>query len=113
MIESISFLTKSEERRIVKSREGKFSTWVTFGTKTKTQSMTAAQFVKHYRDMDPYITLDNGDKMRVYRGGNPTDFVIETISMIEVHDSKFEKRDKKEKKAIIPEYPDYYDFEDY
>ena len=42
--------------------------------------------------------------MRVYRGGNPDDEVIETICIIESYDEKIKN---KTGKIIVPDYSDY------
>jgi hypothetical protein len=62
------------------------------------------------KNRDPYITLDDGTKMRVYRGGDPNDVVIETICVIESHDEK-QREVRSKKPLIIP--PDFTDFLDW
>ena len=111
MIISISYLVSESERQHVKVKNGKFllvrkkvSRYSNRGSATKT--FTAKEFVEYVRRRDPYITLKSGEKMRVYRGGNPQDEVIETICVIESHD---ERELKKLGKILIP--PD--DFADY
>tara|TARA_B100000214_G_scaffold369256_1_gene342029 strand:+ start:4653 stop:5009 length:357 start_codon:yes stop_codon:yes gene_type:complete len=112
MIVSISYLVSESERVHVRAqpsgkfmlkrkRKNRYST--SPGSSTKTYY--AKDFVEYMKLRDPYITLENGTKMRVYRGGNSSDEVIETICIIESHDEKAKKRVGK---VLIPphDYPD-------
>ena len=111
MIISISYLVSENERQHVRAKNGKFhlvrkkaNRYSTRGSTSKT--FTAKEFVEYMKKRDPYVTLEDGTKMRVYRGGSPHDEVIETICIIESYD---EKEGKKIGKILIP--PD--DFSDY
>ena len=109
MIESISFLISDTERKHIKSKNGRFPLNKDVKSKLKrkdTKEFSAKGFVQYVKKNDPYITLKDGTKMRVYRGGDPSDEVIETISIIESHD-------KQMKKVLVPEYPDFSDYFDY
>ena len=114
MIASISYLESSEKRKRVPCIAGKFrilrSRKGLSGSRTESKSFTAKEFVEHVKIHDPYITLKDGTKMRVYRGGNSTDAVIETISIVETHDSIYTTKQTKDTQPIIPEYPDYSDY---
>ena len=64
--------------------------------------------------MDPVLTLDDGTKLRVFQGGDPTGLLTIPISLIEKHDNKFKKKKVLKKKAILdypqqenPYYPDW------
>lgn len=114
MIISISFLVTPEERKHITARRGRFMLFKsrrgTSGSRTEKKSFSAQEFVEYVKQRDPYITLEDGAKMRVYRGGNSTDIVIETICIVETHDEKFNIRAKETTKPIVPEYPDYSDY---
>ena len=115
MIASISYLITPDERKRVPCIAGKFRLVRTrkkiSGSRTETKSFTAKEFVEFVKGRDPYITLKDGTKMRVYRGGNPSDAVIETISIVETHDSNHNiVRKKEDTQPIIPEYPDFSDY---
>ena len=92
MIKSISYLAEDGKRKHVSCRSGTFH--LTKNNKIReSKSFTAKSFVKYMRERDPYVTLEkDGYKLRVYRGGNSTDEVIETISVIESHDAKFKSQ---------------------
>lgn len=111
MIVSISYLVSESERAHVKAqpsgkftlkrkRKNRYSTRP--GNSTKT--FYAKDLVEYMKLRDPYITLEDGTKMRVYRGGNPDDEVIETICIIESYDEKIKN---KTGKIIVPDYSDY------
>lgn len=100
-IKHISFL-ENNERSISKcSISGRFlAKSKYFGTSSaRAKALTAFEFVTLpvISESDPVITLHNGNKMRVYLGGDPFYMVVETQSIIEVHDSEAaQKRKKKE-----------------
>ena len=112
MIKSISYLVTKNERKHVISKNGKFilvrRRSSRYGRDIDSKTFTAKSFVEYVKNRDPFITLDDGTKMRVYRGGNSADVVIETICVVESHD---EKLALKLSKTIIPDYSDYTDFE--
>ena len=120
-IKHISFL-QNNERSIAKCTiNGRFlakSRYFGF-TGAKPGSMTAYEFVTLpvIAENDPVLTLTNGNKMRVYLGGDPSYMVTETQSIMEIHDteasesSKKAKPKKKEIKINNYEYcsPDYFE----
>ena len=115
MIVSISYLASEDKRKHVKVRNGKFTLTRNrhsrFGGRSDYKTFTAKAFVEYVKKRDPFITLEDGTKMRVYRGGNSADVVIETISVVESHDERFDrKKTKKQNKVIVPEYPDFSDY---
>jgi len=74
-IKSISFLYNGE-RLVIRARSrGTFRVPVTSEEtsklKTKYESLTAKEVVEHkiIKDCDPVLTLDTGEKLRVYQGG--------------------------------------------
>ncbi len=96
MIKSISYLVSEEVRERVPCVSGKFhlkrkpqkASLRPKRSSQSTKTFSAKEFVNFVRHRDPYVTLESGEKLRVYRGGDPTDEVIETISLIESHDEK-------------------------
>lgn len=113
MIVSISFLVAESERKRVECKGGKFTLTRNsgkLGRGNASKTFTAKKFVEFVKDRDPYISLEDGTRMRVYRGGDSTDVVIETISLVESHDEKYNVRAREETQPIIPEYPDYSDY---
>ena len=103
MIISISYLVSADERDHVKAKNGKF---ILVKKRSNRYSTPKSSIVEYINRRDPYITLENGTKMRVYRGGNPQDEVIETICIIESYD---EKMRKKTGNVLIPPH-DYQDY---
>jgi len=93
-IESISYVVDETRKRIKPDAVGKFNILVSVqrqsGFATRSKSLTAMQFVQHPRikDKDPVITLKTGDKIRVYTGGDPTSFVVQSQSHLELHDEE-------------------------
>ena len=100
-IKHISFLL-NDERQIVKhSTNGKFllkSKYI--GHISSTRSLGAYDFVTMpvIKRMDPVITLYNGEKHRVFRGGDPKDMVIQTQGIIEMHDMQIDRLNEKREK---------------
>tara|TARA_B100000287_G_scaffold156227_1_gene147371 strand:- start:862 stop:1185 length:324 start_codon:yes stop_codon:yes gene_type:complete len=106
IIKSISFLSAPSERTHITSSRGKFvlSRKRSALSKGYSRSFTASEFVDFVRNRDPFITLESGNKLRVYRGGDPTDEVIETICVVERHDELL----KVEEEQI--DFDDFYDW---
>ena len=96
-IKYISFLWKGGRKKIP-SVSGRFTVkaYVTKGSKTslKTEKYSAFQFVSldEIRSNDPVLNLEDGSKLRVYLGGDPTYMIVESASKIEKHDKKYEKK---------------------
>ena len=52
------------------------------------------------RDSDPVLNLNDGRKIRVYLGGDPSYMVVEAHSLMEIHDNEaleVQERKKKER----------------
>ena len=50
------------------------------------------------RDSDPVLNLNDGRKIRVYLGGDPSYMVVEAHSLMEIHDNEaLEVQERKEK----------------
>jgi len=100
VIKSISYITAENERKHVSCVKGKFhlikkAKGLPLSHRTKT--FTAVGLIEYVKERDPYITLENGEKYRVFRGGDPTNEIIEIISLVETHDEKSEK-------IIVPDF---------
>ena len=116
---SISYL-ESDSRVFQKaSKTGKFSmisstTW----SGPRVVLMGAQEFIKHpnIKDKDPVLTLDSGDKLRVYLGGDSSSPVVLAVSAAENHDESFveekpsEKERAQKKTDPVREILDDYDF---
>ena len=106
-IKHISFL-ENNERSITKcSISGRFlAKSKYFGTSSaRAKALTAFEFVTLpvISESDPVLTLHDGNKMRVYLGGDPFYMVAETRSIIEVHDSEAEQKRKKTESKKEPQ----------
>lgn len=93
-VKSVSFL-KGEHREIVEadSRTGKFllkyNVYGKYGsTRLVSRSYNLYRFVTHeqVKDCDPVLTLESGDKIRVYHGGDQTQMLAQAAGLIERHD---------------------------
>jgi hypothetical protein len=105
MIKSISFLITPEQREHITASSGKFmlERRDSRGRVKQTKWFTAEGFVNFVKNRDPFITLSSGEKLRVYRGGNSTDEVIETMGVVETHDNYFKSKGQLD-------FNDYYDW---
>ena len=105
------------------SKTGKFSmisstTW----SGPRVVLLGAQEFIKHpsIKDKDPVLTLDSGDKLRVYLGGDSSSPVVLAVSAAENHDESFveektvkmsSKNERAQKKTDpVREILDDYDF---
>ena len=69
--------------------------WATSGIYGKDKfKFTAVDFVNHpdVRDFDPTITLENGDKIRVYHAGNPNIPIVYPSLVLEEYDKKMSSK---------------------
>lgn len=69
--------------------------WATSGIYGKDKfKFTAVDFVNHpdVRDLDPTITLENGDKIRVYHAGNPNIPIVYPSLVLEEYDKKMSSK---------------------
>jgi len=55
--------------------------------------VTAVELINHVKIkfMDPVLALDDGTKLRVFQGGDPSGLLITAISLLEKHDEKYKK----------------------
>jgi len=75
MIQHISFYKDGKRNIVIPDKNGKFKVIENSKTITsvpKARYITASEFVNHpsIRECDPTITLDTGEKLRVYYAGN-------------------------------------------
>ena len=103
-IKHISYLL-GNQREIVKcSIKGKFLLKRDYDPFSKSSSSVSAyNFVTapNIKGLDPVLTLHNGDKMRVYFGGDPKNMVVETQSIIEVHDEQVKQMEEERVKKTL------------
>ncbi|HAI44214.1 MAG TPA: hypothetical protein DCM40_41975 [Maribacter sp.] len=136
-IVSISFLYSGERVRIGVDKDGKFQIP---RVKTAAQRLrpklyphSAKEFVEHekVRESDPVLTLDDGSKIRVYLGGDPTGMIALAASAIDNHDSahktnkyavKSKRKESKVRKpktklnkmsGFVGDYKDSRDYDEY
>jgi hypothetical protein len=105
-IVSISIYCKTQRIKLSPDSSGKFSipnfstvlsSYVSNSTFSSTlKRVTAEQLITdpQIKLMDPVLTLDDGSKMRVYQGGDPSSFLVQSISLIEKHDKKYANKKK-------------------
>ena len=97
-VSSVSFLVDGTRRIIEVNASGKmsFSHIETVGSKSKIvrENFFPRDFVRHYvvREKDPVLTLENGEKYRVYQGGDSTYMLVEVESILDLHESLFKKK---------------------
>lgn len=101
MIKHISYY-KDGNRHIVKpNSKGKFSIVVGTGQYGKPEwaELTAREFVEHplVKDFDPTITLEDGNKLRVYYAGNSTIPIVHPSLVLE----KFDKQSRTQRKTAL------------
>ena len=101
MIKHISYY-KDGKRHIVKpNSKGKFSIAVGSGEygKINWAELTAKELVEHplVRDCDPTITLEDGNKLRVYYAGNPTIPIVHPSLVLD----RFDKQSREKRKTSL------------
>jgi len=130
-IKKISILFEGERVFIHASKYGKFKIPVIRTengySKTVNKMMTAREVIENERIKfcDPTLTLENGEKVRVFQGGDPTYMLTEASSIIDLHEDTSAARNnqwrdglKKRKtsnksKTIIPDYDIFEDISDW
>jgi len=108
-IVSISLYCKNQRVVLSPDSEGKFliPNMSTASGSVPLIKVTAKQLIHHkeIKNMDPVLTLDDGTKLRVFQGGDPSGLLTRPISLIEKHDKKFAKKDKIIKRKVISDLP--------
>jgi hypothetical protein len=117
-IKKISILFQGERIFLEATKYGKFKIPVIrtengYST-TRHKMMSARQVVENQRIKlcDPTLTLENGEKIRVYQGGDPSYMLTEASSIIDLHEEISRKTNnswrtglkKRKKETIIPDY---------
>ena len=89
-IKSISFLHNGERLRAYCSNNGKFK------IEGSSVYISPMDLVTHtdVKAGDPVLTLDDGEKVRVYQGGDPNQFVVTAVSILENHERKLNLKNK-------------------
>ena len=99
-IVSISFLYSGERVHIGVDDDGMFPiprvSTPAQRLRPKLYPHTAKEFVEHekVREADPVLTLDDGSKIRVFLGGDPTGMIALAASAIDNHDGAHKKSKK-------------------
>lgn len=102
MIQHISIF-KDGKRIIIKpDKHGKFRVMDgvrTISSAPRAKYLSSVDFVKHssIKDHDPTITLESGEKLRVYHAGNSTIPLVHPSLVLE----KFDRESKKRKKTLL------------
>ena len=130
-IKKISILFEGERIFIHASKYGKFKIPVIRTengySKTVNKMMSAREVIENERIKfcDPTLTLENGEKIRVFQGGDPTYMLTEASSIIDMHEELTIKRNNKwrtglkrkktnnKSKTIIPDYDIFEDISDW
>ena len=132
-IKKISILFEGERIFIEATRYGKFKIPVirkkNGHSKTVNKMMTAREVIENERIKfcDPTLTLENGEKIRVFQGGDPTYMLTEASSIIDMHEELSTKRNNlwlssakaaknktdNKKRTIIPDYDIFEDISDW
>jgi hypothetical protein len=129
-IKKISILFEGERIFIEATKYGKFRIPVIRSehgySKTINKMMTARQVIENERIKfcDPTLTLESGEKIRVYQGGDPTYMLTEASSIIDMHEDLTRKRNnlwlsnrrsskQKQNDTIIPDYDIFEDISDW
>ncbi len=93
-VKTISFLLNGERIYLHSSSTGKFKLPVvkTIGSrKRKTEKyFWPREVVEHnfIKKLDPFLTLNSGEKLRVYQGGDSTYMLTEVESILDLHREK-------------------------
>ena len=123
-IKTISFLVGDQRVFIHATKYGRFKVPVvktTAGfTRTVEKALTPSEIMKDPRlkKSDPTLTLENGEKIRVFQGGDPTYMITLAAAAIEFHERLSREHNnsritkpKPRKKVLVPDY-DYDIFQD-
>ena len=101
VINYISFLFQEERLRVRARRAGTFRLPVNEG-KLKYKEFTAREIVMYEQIIsgDPVLTLKNGEKIRVFQGGDSSYLVPEADGLLLKHDAREILRRKQVSQAI-------------
>ncbi len=99
----ISFIKEGQRVSVKASKAGKFKFITSYmqdgRPKMKYKYLTAKEVMENdeIKNGDPVMTLDNGEKIRVFPGGDPSYLPAMSDGIIQNHDSAHEQ-------PIVPEY---------
>ena len=102
-IARISFLADEQRRYLEVSRRGKFSfsyTELSGGrSRVVKEDCYPRKVVRHdlIKDRDPVLTLSNGEKIRIYQGGDSTYMLVEVESILDLHERVFKEKSPQSK----------------
>ena len=98
-IKQISFLYKNERLVLKSNLTGKFRVPITSGSKTDYKLFTAQEVLSldEIRHGDPSLTLESGEKMRVFQGGDGSYLPAMMEGVLVAHDKLHEKLQKPKK----------------
>lgn len=102
-ISHISFIRDGQRVSVKATKTGRFrfiSSYMQDGRpKMKYKYLTAKEVIKNKEiiNADPVLTLENGEKIRVYPGGDPSYLPAMSDGIIQNHDMEHEE-------PIVPEY---------
>tara|TARA_Y100000592_G_scaffold101037_1_gene184841 strand:+ start:58554 stop:58946 length:393 start_codon:yes stop_codon:yes gene_type:complete len=100
-IKQISFLYKNERLVLKSNLSGKFRVPITSGSKTNYKMFTAQEVLEldEIRYGDPSLTLESGEKMRVFQGGDGSYLPAMMEGVLIAHDKIHENIQKPKKSA--------------
>ena len=99
-IKSISFLISNKRYRVHSSRYGKFKIPIVENVNGRSRSssklLTAREVISHQyvQGGDPFLTLENGEKIRVFQGGDSSAMVVEAAALLDLHDKEASRKNK-------------------
>ena len=121
-IKTISFLVGEQRVFIEATKYGRFKVPVIKTTngysRTVDKALTPTEMLKdpRIRKSDPTLTLENGEKIRVFQGGDPTYMLALAMAAIDFHEKLSREQNnarltkpKPRKKVIVPDYDIFQD----
>lgn len=118
LIKKISFRFNDQRITLDADSKGNFlfpTTKVKDGELKTVDTPHSPRFVVEHekiKNWDPFITLANGEKHRVYQGGDPTYMLVEVQSILDLHQEFIDEANKKElKQTSFCGYPWQDDYE--
>ena len=105
-IKKISIFFEGERIFIHASKYGKFKIPVIRTengySKTINKMMSAREVIENERIKlcDPTLTLENGEKIRVFQGGDPTYMLTEASSIIDLHEDTSAERNNQRRNGL-------------
>jgi hypothetical protein len=110
-IKHISFLYGDIRHYAAPNSRGRFIIMPSLSQNRQTplsKRLTAKQFVENnlIKKSDPVITLDSGEKLRIFQGGDASAPLAASMSVVEAHDMGYKKIPSRER-ITIPD-PDFF-----